>query len=188
MREAKRNHEKRMAGEVRREKSGKKMWKMIDKLKGKGIGYKRKKLYGENGGEVMEESDERELMLEYWRGIYQREENYINDAWNLDERREYEERRRGEIVEQEALRIERLRREIPGIPILRVVEGVEEWMERVEFGVEDVIKRIKSCKKGKQPGMDGIRGEIYRALEESEVCVSRMVEAYNRVLKEGGRD
>lgn len=185
VRDEKRKFEKKITDEVKREKTGRKMWKMIGKLKGDVAGHKRRKLYEENGVDVVDEDREKDVMLEFWRGIYQREENNIGEAWNEEEKREYMQRRGEETERLEINRAERTRREIPGIPRLRVVEGVEEWMEDVKFGEEDLKKRIEKIRNGKQPGLDGIKGEIYRALGRNEICLNGMVEAYNRVLEEG---
>ena len=69
VREAKVRYEVRIAQEIKRSRNGKKIWKMINKLKGEGRVEKKKRLYREDGFEVLE-GEEGEDMMECWREIY----------------------------------------------------------------------------------------------------------------------
>ena len=127
VREEKTKYERDMASEVKNNRNGKKMWKMIDKLRGDGKIKRRNKLYEENGDEVPMEM-EGERMIECWREIYQRDENRLNETWNDEKREDYEAQRREGMNNVITERSRRLERAIPGVLSLRVVEGVEGWM------------------------------------------------------------
>ena len=180
---AKTEYERKTAEEIRLNKSGEKMWNMIDKLRGKEKTNKTKrKLYDLNGNEIKVEM-EGEEMMKYWIKLYQRDENRVRSVWNEDRLNEY--RREREIgIELERQERER-ERAMPGIPRIGKMTGVRRWMEDVVFDWSDVLKRLKKIKNGKQPGPDMIKGEIYKAMIESEVCMRKMTEMYNRVLDEG---
>ena len=70
--------------------------------------------------------------------------------------------------------------------MIRAVDGVRNWMEDIKFERGDVQRRLKRIHCGKQPGPDCIKGEIYRCLGRSEICVDKLVEVYNRLLEEEG--
>lgn len=183
VKEAKSEYEKGIAMEIKMNKNGGKMWKMIDKLRGKEkTDKKSRKLYDVNGNEVERENEGKEMM-DYWTELYQRDENRVRIVWNDEKMNEY---RREREVGMETDRQDREReREMPDIPRIGRVGGVQGWMDDVVFEWRDVLKRLKKIKNGKQPGPDRMKGEIYKAMMESEVCMRSMAETYNRVLDEG---
>ena len=74
---------------------------------------------------------------------------------------------------------------IEGIPRIRdkyreIVTG----SHRVEE--EEVRNTLKKIKGKKTPGLDGLKGELYKELGNSKECVKVLVRGYNRILEEGG--
>ena len=51
--------------------------------------------------------------------------------------------------------------------------------------VDDVRRALGKVKKGKQPGPDKLKGEMYKRLKDNEKLVIHLTEAYNAVLEEG---
>ena len=181
VRDVKTEYERKLAQEIRENRNSDKMWKMIGKLRGNDGNGRRVKLYGEDGEEI-EEVDEGGEMMRYWRTIYQKDVNRVNDVWNGERRNEYRERVIG--VGQ----VEHVRAEGEGglnIPRIGRVGGVRDWMHEVCFERGDVERRLKRIKDGKQPGPDGMKGEIYKALGSSGVCVGGIMGVYNGVLNDG---
>jgi len=184
VREEKMKYEKELAKEVRESKDKCKMWELIGKLRGVdgNKSRKRAKLYDDDGKEIDIER-EGEVMMSFWKTVYQRDVNEVWEAWSEDMIQEYKEQRMIGI-ETQRNRDEQLN--VAG-NILRLgrVGGVERWMEDVRFNGGDVKRRIEKIKNGKQPGPDGMKGEIYKALGKNIVCADRIAEVYNRVLDEG---
>ena len=58
-------------------------------------------------------------------------------------------------------------------------------MPRIELKVEEVARALEKLKKGKQPGPDRLKGEIYSSLRDSERLVLYLTHAYNAVLNDG---
>ena len=58
-------------------------------------------------------------------------------------------------------------------------------MPRIELTIEEVARALEKLKKGKQPGPDRLKGEIYSSLKDSEKLVLYLTHAYNVVLNDG---
>ena len=58
-------------------------------------------------------------------------------------------------------------------------------MPRIKLKIEEVARAFEKLKKGKQPGPDGLKGEIYSRLKDSEKLVLYLTHAYNAVLNDG---
>ena len=58
-------------------------------------------------------------------------------------------------------------------------------MPRVSLLSDEVRGALGKVKRGKQPGPDGIKGEIYRCLQDSERLVAKLTGAYNAILEDG---
>ena len=56
---------------------------------------------------------------------------------------------------------------------------------RIMLGVDEVRRALLRVKKGKQPGLDKLKVEIYKSLTCSERLVTHLTEAYNAVLEDG---
>ena len=56
-------------------------------------------------------------------------------------------------------------------------------MPKIILGVDEVRGALGRVKKGKQPGPDELKGEIYKSLKGSERLVMHLTEAYNTVLE-----
>ena len=178
--EAKSRYEKRISQEIKQEKGRKKMWQLIRKLRDDKYGEDSKvDLYEE--GEVVDVDRECDCMINYWRGIYQKKENIMTETWR-NSREEYCVRWSEAVDGMREVEVEG--GYLMDIPVIRV-EGVRRWMQRVVFTEQDMKSKLASIKNGKQGGLDGLKGEIYKAMGNSEICVRKITEVYNRVMTEG---
>ena len=58
-------------------------------------------------------------------------------------------------------------------------------MPKIVLGVYDVRGALGKVKKGKQPGPDKLKGEIYKSPKDCENLVIYLTEAYNVILEDG---
>ena len=83
---AKSRHEERVTQEIKANKDGKKMWKMIDKLKNDSPSEGRRTALYDYGKEVVK-NQEGDIMMTYWSGIYKKGENKIEEVWNRSDKK-----------------------------------------------------------------------------------------------------
>ena len=67
----------------------------------------------------------------------------------------------------------------------RVENVIRRRMNEVVVCYEDVKKAVKRMKVGKQPGMDGIKPEVYKWMLDSEMCMNEMCRFFNSILGRG---
>ena len=179
VRDAKVGYEREMAKQIKGSRGNVNMWKMVDKLRGKVGKDNRVGLYDEEG-EKIEEDREAEAMIQGWVGIYRGEDNRIGEVWNGEVKQVYEEAREAGLVERREYRGAQM-----GIPRIDRVGGVRWWMEDVLFQEGDLERRLNKLKNGKAPGPDGVKGEMYKEMGRSKVCLKGMTGVYNGVLEDG---
>ena len=178
--EAKKLSERKLANEIKKETDGRgKMWKHIQKLRGTLKKQQEICILDEEGRELEKENIP-DAMKSGWRRVYQANENRIEEGWNEDEKSRY----RLEKYKDKPIR--------EGMNMLRLEDfrnrgnlDVKYKMEEVRILKEDIIKGIKKIKAGKQPGPDGLRGEIYRWMIGSERCIEALKQTFQKVLSEG---
>ena len=81
-------YEKRLTKEVRR--SGGNLWKNINKLRGEKLNVRDTQIYDLNGVK-MAETEAMEAIEDFWKGVYHRHENRIEEKWNEPRQDEYRE-------------------------------------------------------------------------------------------------
>ena len=85
-------YEKKITNEIRQSKdNGKTLWKNINKLKGMDLENKVDMIYDEEGSKL-EPEEERRQMRNFWKNIYGKHENTIDEKWNVDERETYKQK------------------------------------------------------------------------------------------------
>ena len=94
-------HEKKITDEIRQSSDhGKKLWKYINKLKGKEFNTKEDFIYDEDG-HILKQEEERNQLKNFWTGIYQKHENTVKELWNNVTKQRYEE----ELLEDNSMQI-----------------------------------------------------------------------------------
>jgi len=185
VKEAKMKHEREITKEITDDKTSRKMWDAINRLRGNTRKNSTKKaLYNQDGVEIREESEQKKNMMAVWKQIYQMSENSIKDSWNEVRREKYEEDRMEEINKEEEERVRVQRAAEAGMLYVGRVKGVQKCMREVKFNKENLTKRIKKLKNGKRAGPDGLRGEMYKSLQNSNICIDTMLKAYNGCIQE----
>jgi len=184
VKDAKMQHEREITREIERDKTSKRMWDMINKLRGnREKQHKRIMLYSGEGMPITEESEEKSVMIEAWKQIYQMGENSIEEVWNEVRKEEYEEKRREDMIKEEDERVRRARSAETGMLYVGRVQGIQSSMEEVVFTKENLVKRLRKLKNGKKAGPDGLRGEIYKAMQNSDTCINTMLNAFNSCIE-----
>ena len=171
-------YERKMAKEIKGMKKGKEMWNMIYKLKGEKVKKKDEmKIYNEEG-EEMENIECQEEMTRYWQGIYTKNGNRMDEVWNEEKKREYEN------IVRETRERENDTREM-GLPRVgdpyRNVKTMKLKIEKKD--VERAFRRIKG---GKSGGIDGLKPEMYKEMAGYGGSMEAFREAIERIVEEGG--
>ena len=83
-------HEEKTTQEIKVDKTSKKLWQHIKKLKGEPLEEKREiMIYDENGVKLKDE-DIPEKIESFWKQVYQRHDNKIDEIWNQEQQKKYE--------------------------------------------------------------------------------------------------
>ena len=195
VKERKNEHEVEVTRAIRENKGGRDMWKMINKLGDRDTRKADYRLYDEHGVEIGMEG-EGEAMERYWKEIYNGKANKIEDVWNEEERNRYE-MAEGRDAEQAVVVFNNRAFGEMSFPRILVehmetldggveVEEVRYGMNRVEVGIGDIKNRLGRIKLGKQPGLDGMKGELYKWMKNSETCMKGLCDAFNGILDGDG--
>ena len=157
------------------------LWERINKLRGREKKKKELRIYDE-AGEELEGGRMREEIERFWQGVYKTHPNKMEEIWTEESRRTYErelEIRRGE--EREEVNQERR------IVLPRVVVDPYRNIKVMDVDIkkENVIRILRKMKNGRAGGVDGLKPEMYKVLEGSELFVRAMVMGLQRVIQTG---
>ena len=198
-----REYEKNITDEIKSSRdSGKKMWHNISLLRGAKKKCKTR-VYDDIGNEI--NADElKNHVSNFWKNVYQMHENDVKEIWNDTTRKlyirdQYRDEDRVNVVYENVLeygrgvfRLINFNRNIPtdlvehySMTRGRVEDIIRRRMDGIVVNKEEVKKAVRRMKSGKQPGIDGIKAEVYKWMLESEVCVNAMCKYYNDVLEKG---
>ena len=183
--EAIQNHEKKTTSDIKTNRDNrKKLWDNINRLRGK---TKKKleecKLYNVNG-EKLEKLDAEEEIKDYWTKIYKKHDNTIEEVWNEETRKEYNlligrEYHEKEITYKEHTFPASLQEHYDMmIPIKKKITP----MAYPAIKVEELKAHLKKIKRNKATGPDNIKGELYIALEKSDICTRKLNEILQNIL------
>ena len=171
IREAKINHEKKLTEEIKKDKSGKKMWEHIEKLTDKKErANKGTEMYDTNS-KIMSETEARKGIKETWNEIYKTGKKDLTPIYSGDWKEadigktynEYQEKRRKDREEKEI-----------------------EWIEakKPKYNEEKLKKGLKRLKVGKTAGPDKTKAEVYQALGKKERCKLVLIENLDKIIEE----
>ena len=192
IKDAIKEYEKKVSEAIRNDKN--KVWENIKKLKGEQT-RKESKVYNENG-EVLNDTKKREAIKDFWTKIYRKHENKIEEEWSKEKQYNYNEEQKMQKIKgticlmksypkeiEDHIGAVKTKDEIYFPKIIRehidmeakVTELSEEW----NITETEVLRVLKRIKKGKSPGPDGLKGELYAVLAENKTCI----EALTRCLR-----
>ena len=213
--ESKANYERVLAESIRNGKhAGKKMWMLIDKLKGNDRESKKLDLYREDGSKVEREGEVVQEMLNFWRKIYKCRENGAKELWNPDRKKQYERETQVWQIDSGRLSIVmevgevgtgwfgntrivtyRLREEVQTFPreirehmdMLKgkISEEPISQMGRIKFNEKEIQTILGSLKLNKATGPDGIKAEFYKWMKNEMVFVRALAQAWEAMLGRG---
>ena len=171
-------YEEDLTNSIKRDTSrNKKLWQTIDKLRGKSTKAKLEcKLYDCDGKLLSKEEADTEIE-KFWKNIYQKHENNIEEVWNAETRKVYQ-----ELLDQEQHDIDITRYKDSTFPaILRehfdcqlCIHGKIAPMDYPHISHKEMSLYLRKIKKNKATGPDKVKGELYSLLEKSEICTSHL--------------
>jgi len=192
-------YEKRIAKDLKEDRSRKKVWDCIKKLQGKEIKKEELRLYSESG-EALQADEERQQLRRTWEDIYRKSENKIDEYWNSRIKVNYEEEEKNNqrckirkkfLLLDDNYKVER--REVTFEEHMREhfdmtfrLDNPIKSMQCTRITKKDVCKQIKKMKFGKSPGPDELKIEIYKELMKSDEYMEELVSKMNKQLDEGG--
>ena len=147
---------------------------VIDKLRGKSTKAKLEcKLHDCDGKLLSKEEVETEIE-EFWKNICQKHEINIEEMWNAEFRKEYQ-----ELLNQEQHDIDITRYKDSTFPtILRehfdsqlCIHGKIAPMDYPHISHKEMSLYLRKIKKNKATGPDKVKGELYSLLEKSEIII-----------------
>ena len=187
-------HEEKITANIKNDKDNRKLWEHIRFLKGD-ITKKKEtvEIYNENGEKLESERVEEE-MHSFWKEVYQRHENNIQEIWNTENKREYETKMareentyfngiedEGEIVVMGAQLEEHLD------AVMQVPHYIVP-MKDYKVTIIELKRQLKKAKEKKSPGPDGIKAELYKVMTDSEKCLTELTKCYNNIIELGVKD
>ena len=124
----------------------------------------------------------KEDVVNFWQDIYRTHPNRMEEMWTEERRRIYEEEL--EIRRRQQREEERRER---GLILPRVVLDPYRNIRVMDVHInkEEIRKTLKRLKNGKAGGVDGLKPEMYKVLEGSEVFVEALRSSCQRVVETG---
>ena len=200
IKEAIKEHERKRSEEVRSNRN--KVWENIKRLKGEPTKKETNVQIHNDNGEVLNEEERRNAVKEFWTNIYQKHENRIKEEWSEEEQYKYNERMKMQTMAgslnlykkypkaiEDHIGMIKTKVEIYFPKVIRehmdMEVEVKEATERREITKDEVIKVLKGLRKGKAPGPDGLKAELYSAMLENETCIETLTECLESELQRG---
>ena len=189
-------YEIQMTNEIKQDSN--KMWQNINKLKGQKTNRELQLHYVD--GTKIEEDKISEEVVKYWNTIYRMHRNETEKVWNEQEIASYERNINGSNIgkswmeyppesnDQGAIIREEITYPIEireHMDMVMKTDNQINRMDKVSFEEEEVEDIIKKVKKGKAAGPDGLKGELYKALTRSKICIKKLTSCLNKTLETG---
>jgi len=176
-------HERKITNDIRKEKGHKKLWEIVNTLRGKKRNEnKKEKLYDEQHKEL-EESKWSEQIINFWRKVYQKHDNNINEEWNERISDEY----RTNYTQGQSFITNDSKQLYAPSYLQEHLDATGKiiyigYMEDPQITVEDVKIQMKKTKKKKSPGPDGIKPDIIKIIGDDPYCTQIMAHGMNRIV------
>ena len=172
IREAMERYEIELTREILEDKGNETLWRNIGKLRGKktkrGI---EEKIYQD--GKQMELEKALEDFFEFWRLIYNMNENKIEEVWEADSLEK--------LIEEFKAEEDEIEHMDPNIPAKeRIIP-----MKATEINDDELRGKIRKLKNNKAAGTDKLKAELFKELGKRGACREVILKCFNNVLKKG---
>lgn len=187
--------EEKETRQIKSDKSNKKIWEQIDKLRKKPKREKTLQVYDEQGNRLNNEEGSRK-MKEFWQNIYQMQRNSMGDIWNEETKVEYKEHWDEQQEELILLQEQQGRKEstrLKGAAGIREhldmavkVEKEVNNMNKPQVTVIQVKESIRKLKDKKAAGPDCLKPELYKTLKDNQKFLETVTQCFNKILEGEG--
>ena len=174
IKEAIREHETKKVNEIKKDRN--KVFKNIEKLKGKRKIQENIQLYSEEGIKMDKDEAEKEIKRFWGESIYKMHENKIEEVWGEEERRKYSEEL---IREAQEMNIAGLREHLD---MVMRTGNIIKAMEEPKIDEKKVKMCLKKQRNKKAAGPDGLKPELYKTLGEDEMCLKTLTKCLKNEL------
>ena len=176
-------HEKKLTKDIKQDKSNKKLWDVINTLRGK-MKHEAKKedLYDDNNVKLSE-GNWGMAIEKYWKDIYQKHSNNIVTYWNEEKKENYSATHTYEL-EHGSIEVNNVN--IPNIleehfDVVAKINSIEP-MKKPIITKNDVVRQMNKIKERKAPGPDGMKPELLKILTDDDHCVKIFTSGLNNIL------
>ena len=181
-------HEAKITKDIKMEKGGrKKLWGNINKLRGKSTKRKQECTLYNHNGEQLNKTNAEEEIKHYWTNIYKKHENNIAEVWNKESKKRYSTLIKSENNAKEDTTITYKEHTFPAS--LRehcdMALQIEKKISPITYptiSISELKTNLKKIKKNKATGPDNIKGELYRAIEKSDICTRELSDILQNIL------
>ena len=179
-------HERKITKDIRNHKGHKKLWDVVNTLRGKKrhTDDKEEYIYDDQHNKIEPNQPSKEI-TKFWRQIYQKHENKISLEWNTEKREEYIQtfydiEAIAQFQDEKAHISTILQEHFDSVGRVSITG----YMEEPEITVQDVKQQIKRIKEKKYPGPDGMKPDILKILGTDDQCTQVMTCALNKIIKQ----
>ena len=171
--------------EIRQDRNGrKKIWDNINKLRGRTTSRDISTILYDAEEQPLNTQEVEVDIEQYWTNIYRRHDNDTTAVWNEDIKCAYKEQRTKELQEDQLTYNDHtfptiLREHFDSdIQIGNIIKP----MDYPQISRQELCTYLNNIKKNKATGPDGIKGELYRALRQSDICVLKLQRILQNIL------
>ena len=165
IKEAITSHERNITTDIRNNKGHKKLWDIVNTLRGKKRNTDKDEYIYDDQHNKIEAKQLSNEITNLWRQIYQRHENQISLEWNTEKREEYTQslyniEATAQLQDQKT-HISTILHEHFDSACNVSTTG---YMEQPEITVQDAKQQLQRIKEKKSPGPDGMKPDIFKNL------------------------
>ena len=175
-------HEKKITDEIKKDKN-KKLWENINYLRGKNKNKNRNTDIYRTDGTKMDREEADEEIKKFWKTIYQKNENRIEETWTRT-KEDYE-----RSMENEQITIEdytfpyQLQEHIDGAMHIPPENQFIRPMSTPKISAKELKTQLDKMKNKKAPGQNRLQIELYKAAAQDEQCLEKMAIGLENTIK-----
>ena len=195
------NYEKKLVKELKNNKgNSKKQWEYMKKLSKNDKQNKHISIYEKDGKMITDIEEERYNFETEWKRILQKEDNLINNVWDENTGKQYQENldeKRISLTKLDNCRVEKetgiMTAKVHTVNIpnhlvehfdmaYKIPDRPVNPMKEMKIEMEDLKRNLKKIKNNKACGPDGIKNEMYKYLVDSPKCLETLEYCFEKEL------